>query len=418
MIVNSTVGTVQQSYVEGAGEDVDGTSSDNSLFESDEILPTVEIPDLDAEFQSSFALFDDSRKWRLRSKRLVEDILFEAYCAAEPGDKSFPYDLVRNWTIDLSNEGMKNWFDTDEWEEICSSVPALPNPTAEFGRSLARFHKVKTTADLRKVLNTTSNLPSGTDYDQGRHFDLEWADNAIRQFLPLFEAAGSPLRQSHLEGWYTTHIWSLVLDKCLLSLPYTTLERTEAACRATALRKNRMRTDPTTRMRSGPHLDGIIRSVEDDSHEYGGMEVIKTFHGSTTSRKWLNDNLKLIKALRDMFDRQHELVEHDTSVVKQLQVVGFVTGGLVLSILRLCHPDGYVCVLQRETLQHVPTEVKRLKQLLLLLTKVVQVKAVLHACIDAIESRAQASSEEGLFEEIMNGRAKKGPNLPPAADSP
>jgi hypothetical protein len=104
------------------------------------------------------------------------------------------------------------------------------------------------------------------------------------------------------------------------------------------------------------------------------MEVIKTFHGSTTSTKWLNDDHKLVKALRDMFDRQHELVDHDPILVNQLQLVGFVTGGLVLCISRLCHPNGYVCVLQREGRQEVPTEVKQLKQLLLLVTKVVQVK--------------------------------------------
>jgi predicted nucleic acid-binding Zn ribbon protein len=46
-------------------------------------------------------------------------------------------------------------------------------------------------------------------------------------------------------------------------------------------------------------------------------------------------------------------------------------------------------------------------------------KAVIKGCIDAIESRSQVSSEEGLFEEIMNaGRARKSSTLPPAADSP
>lgn len=273
--------------------------------------------------------------------------------------------------------------------------------------------------DLRNVLNATPYLPSGTVYDPTEHFDLEWANNVIWQFLPLFEAVGNPLRQPHLEGWYTTHIWSLILDKCLLSLPYITLERNEAACHATALRKNRTRTDSATRMRSVPHLDGIIRSVQDVPHEFGGTEVIRTFHGSTTSTKWLNDDQKLGKALRDMFDRQHDLVEHNPALVKHLQLVGFITGGLVLSISRLCHPDGYVCVLKREGRQEVPAEVTHLKHLLLLLTRVVQVKKVIKGCIDAVESRSQVSSEEGLFNEIMNsGTGRKGSTLPPAADSP
>jgi hypothetical protein len=135
-----------------------------------------------------------------------------------------------------------------------------------------------------------------------------------------------------------------------------------------------MRTNTTKRMRSGPHLDGIIRSVEDDLCEYGGMEAIKTFHGSTTSTKWLDDTQKLVKALRDMFDRLHELVEHDSGLVGALQVVGFISGGRWLESFRLCHPGGYVCVLQRDGLQQAPTDVKQLKQLLLLLAKIVQMK--------------------------------------------
>jgi hypothetical protein len=201
IVVNSTVsGTVQ-----GAAETTDeALFSDDSLFGSDEIPPTPESGescDPEDAIRSSFASFDESRKWRLRSsKRAVEDVLFETYCHAEPDDKTFPRGLVRNWTIDLGNEIMKTWFDADEWEEICSSVPSLPKPTAQFGRSLARFHKVlhcarsyvpadhakvKTTADLRNVLNTTSYLPPGMEYDPAEHFDLEWADNVLRQLYVI-----------------------------------------------------------------------------------------------------------------------------------------------------------------------------------------------------------------------------------------
>jgi hypothetical protein len=143
IVVNSTV----SGTVEGAAEAADeALFSDDSLFGSDEISPTpesCESSDPEDVIRSSFASFDESRKWRLHSsKRAVEDILFETYCHAEPDDKTFPRGLVRNWTIDLGNEIMKTWFDADEWEEICSSVPSLPKPTAQFGRSLARFHKV------------------------------------------------------------------------------------------------------------------------------------------------------------------------------------------------------------------------------------------------------------------------------------
>lgn len=146
----------------------------------------------------------------------------------------------------------------------------------------------------------------------------------------LFEAPNEPLRASHMEDWYTSHLWSQIIDSCLLDLPTMTLERKESPCRATSFRKNRNRTKTgglTNRFKIGPRLDGVIRTVEDDYYEYGGMEVARSF-GGVTSTKWLSDSLKLAKALRDMLFRLHELVDHDAAIVKRLQVVGVFNAGM------------------------------------------------------------------------------------------
>ena len=142
----------------------------------------------------------------------------------------------------------------------------------------------------------------------------------------LFEAPGEPLRASHQENWYNCHLWSQIIDNCLLDLGGMTLERGEVTCRATAFRKTRNRTKATKRQKIGPRLDGIIRSVEDDFCEYGGIEVARSF-GGVTSTKWLSDSLKLVKALRDMLFQLHELVDHDPAILKRLQVVGVFNAG-------------------------------------------------------------------------------------------
>lgn len=148
------------------------------------------------------------------------------------------------------------------------------------------------------------------------------------------------------------------------------------------------------RQKTGRHLDAIIRTSEDDSHEYGGMEVASSFRGGTTSSKWLDDNFKLVKALRDMLFRLHELVDHDSAIVKKLQVVGvlnagmcpepkpenllftnsYLNTGLALQVTHMNNPNGYVSLLQREKLQHVPTGVQDLMKLLTLLKNVSQMK--------------------------------------------
>lgn len=126
-------------------------------------------------------------------------------------------------------------------------------------------------------------------------------------------------------------------------------------------------------MKIGCRLDAIIRTVEDDYYEYGAMEVARTFN-SVKSTKWLGDSFKLAKALRDMLFRLHELVDNDETIVKKLQVVGVTNAGLSFQYVRMSHPNGYVCLLQREKLQQVPKVVQGVVDLLHLLMNVVQVK--------------------------------------------
>jgi hypothetical protein len=130
-------------------------------------------------------------------------------------------------------------------------------------------------------------------------------------------------------------------------------------------------------MKSGPRLDGIIRSLDDNTLEFGGMEVARTSHGGTSSTKSLNDTHKLGKALRDMLGRLCQVAVHE-SVRGQLQVVGFITAGLVLESVRLCQPKGHVCVYTRHSRMQVPTDVQNLKSLLSLLCNIVQMKVCIH----------------------------------------
>ena len=186
----------------------------------------------------------------------------------------------------------------------------------------------------------------------------------------LLEAPGEPLRTAHLEDWYSSYIWSSILDDCLLDLPGMTVERKESPCRASSIRKNRHRTK-SHRMKLGARLDAIIRTVEDDYYEYGGMEVARTFNG-VTSTKWLGDEFKLVRAMRDMLFRLHELVGGERGT--RLQVIGVTTAGLRCQWARLGCRAGYVCLLDKEKMGIVPMAVGGLHELLKLLMSVAQMK--------------------------------------------
>jgi hypothetical protein len=127
-------------------------------------------------------------------------------------------------------------------------------------------------------------------------------------------------------------------------------------------------------MKTGPRLDGVVRSVDDDSHEFCAIESAPRLRGGFSATKWLSDNAKIQKVLRDMLSRLVTLVDNDPQIVRRLQVVGISTSGLNLQVTRLCHRKGYVCLSIREKLFGFPDDVMQLKQLLLLLIALVQTK--------------------------------------------
>ncbi|KAA8894156.1 hypothetical protein FN846DRAFT_895348 [Sphaerosporella brunnea] len=382
------------------------TEIDNAFEEeADETRQLPADPDpsaLDLEFQKVYHSFEDSHKWRLSSGCVVEDTLYEAYEREQLSPTLAS--MLRDWTIDLDNKIMQAWFSAADWAEICQSVPTLPQPKETFVRSFARFRNVQTTSDLRNVLSTVGYLPEGVSFNREEHFDLAWADNVVLycSLTPRTNRCAGPTSKAGI-----------------------TFESKEGSCRASALRKNRNRTGPTERMKSGPRLDGIIRSIDDDVFEYGGTEVARTFQGGTKSTKWMHDSRKLAKALRDMLHRLCQAAHK--SKRGKVQVVGFITAGLVLESFRLCNPQGYVCVLKRQSRQQVPTSVKHLKILLSLLISVVQMKQIVAQCVDAVRSHshAAATSEEEWIRELLNTGAEdtgkvglSSGSLPWSADTP
>jgi hypothetical protein len=185
---------------------------------------------------------------------------------------------------------------------------------------------------------------------------------------PIFStSASNPCDMLHWNGRYFT-----VQKSCVRLADHPNSR--EVTCQSSALRKNRNRTETSSRMKTGPRLDGVVRSVDDDSREFCAIESARRLRGGTSSTKWLSDNAKLQKVLRDMLSRLVTLVDNDPQIVRRLQVVGISTAGLHLQVTRLCHRKGYVCLSTREQLFSVPDDVMQVKQLLLLLVAVVRTK--------------------------------------------
>lgn len=165
-------------------------------------------------------------------------------------------------------------------------------------------------------------------------------------------------------------------------------------------------------------MDGIVRTTEDRPMEFCAMEVGKSFHGGETATKWLSDDYKLARVLRDMIWQLHQRVYRDPTITKMLEVVGIVCGGLHLSVLRMSNPRGYVCLLARERPRDVPTKVVDIKDLLVLISLMSRVKKAIHACISTVQKRNKGGTADELMHTLLHGDREKTETLLCAGDSP
>jgi hypothetical protein len=139
-------------------------------------------------------------------------------------------------------------------------------------------------------------------------------------------------------------------------------------------RINSQRNDPSTRLKTGPRLDGILRSLGGPTHEFCAIEAAPSLLSGHVATKWLSDKAKLPKVLRDMLSRLIIVSGHDADIARKLQVVGVSIAGLMMQVSRLCHGKGYVTLLVSEPIWSAPSEIEQITDLLELLPAILSIK--------------------------------------------
>lgn len=390
----------------------DESSDEHSEDESSNEHSDEEFDAADVAFRCSYASFKPEQKWRLPSGRTVEDVLHGAYNPKGPSSVSTS---IRSWVLDLSNPKIQALFVQEEWNAIKAEVPPLPDIDPLFANSFTRFAGIQTIEQLRHVVETTSYMDGGIKY----HYDLEWVDSLVRRYLILLEQQTLTVPERS-ERWYDTMIWAPILDMCYISIPNVILDRSELICQSYMLRKNRNRTDVSSRVKCGPRLDGILRDSQVRSHEFCAIESAPAQPGGTISTKALNDKAKLLKVQRDMLNRQAIEANHERRVVQKLQVFGISTAGLTMQVSRMFHPKGYVSLLMVHEPHTIPHDVRQLPQFLVLLAAVVRTKLAIERSIEVFRSRSSTNDAQSLLEAIRTAgdHCNSDMTLPPIADSP
>ncbi|CAG8816971.1 7791_t:CDS:2, partial [Racocetra persica] len=163
-------------------------------------------------FCKFFEKMDENRKWILESGKCVENTIFK-HCK-ELNTETY----LHSWIIDLEDQDAERLFTTEEWNEIKSEAPKLPKVNPTFAEFIMKFVDIKSTSELRQLLETTPFRNKDEPYDRQQHYNIEWVELIMKEFLIHYEDPNEPLKKSHLESWYDINVWSFIVDHGLRNI--------------------------------------------------------------------------------------------------------------------------------------------------------------------------------------------------------
>ncbi|CAG8685954.1 6487_t:CDS:2, partial [Funneliformis caledonium] len=309
-----------------------------------------EINKMKAEYSERYHKIRPENKWKLPSGKFAEDIFYEYTLNLE----------YESFIIDTSDETIMNLFNDIDRHHI-NTYNILPEPQVD--DKLLDFllrYREKTPQGLRKLINAGIDLPS---YDSQRDFDYHYIHEVFSHLLPRYELRPNDYTNSHLEGWFKTNIWSVIVDCCLLDVVNSEFIRGEGCSRASGQRKNKGRKSSEVRKILGRKCDGILRELGTPD-EFAISEEGRLWDGEDGT-KYLSDGLrKLPKTMRDTLAQKVKKFKLSSVISHQLEIVGFLHSGQYLQQLVMDIPCGSICRLRRYPSTKIPAKLDEIDELI------------------------------------------------------
>ncbi|UZO02113.1 uncharacterized protein OCT59_020607 [Rhizophagus irregularis] len=383
------------------GDEIDD-SCENSLSDHQDLDQTDNEIDDTREKSPSF---QDSRKWRLSTGKVVEDALynFASKCSYEHASHSFIIDPTDQSYI---NEGI---FTVDELNEIKThkrrDLPEIPEDLLNYLMTFAK----STLHELRSAIDQPIKVLQG-EFSPEKHHDYDWARYAMYTILQEYETGS--LRKDHHERWYNMHLWCPIVDRCFSYVDDMDTIRDESCSIASGIRKNANRTasgvNKMERQKVGRRGDFILRTSS--NLEFGGAEAGRTYK-TDKGTKWLVESgLKLPKLLKDMIVQLASNAEWSTPVLRNLKTIGFVHADCRQMLLELDCPEGYVCRLSRGNIFKVADSiVTHTTETLPLIAVTWRAKETIQECLNIVRRRTVKIDDE---KEVLRIIRSAGSNKP------
>ncbi|KAG9307537.1 hypothetical protein G9A89_000016 [Geosiphon pyriformis] len=369
----------------------------NDDDDQDEVEDNVSSMDKGAklEFKKKYMEMRQDTKWKLPSGKYIEDVLYE-YAKNLAHESS-----VHSFIIDTSDATVMNLFSTQDKEHIMS-FRVLPDPEIEdeLMDYLIKYRKFET-QEMRKIVNAGISI---SPYDPKKHFNHHYIHQVFSQLLPRYELRSSDFTTSHLEGWFTSNIWSIVIDACFVGLEIIEFIRGEGCSRASGERKNFGRNNSNVKKLLGRKCDGIVRELG-SSEEYGISEEGRDWTGKDGTKYLADESLKLPKVMLDMLHQK--LRKHGINFVRsrQMEIVGFLHSAQQLQILVLDTPSGYMCRIRRYPSSKIPATLTEVDHLIGMIHDVLVAKFRIMRCMGHSKI-VNLTSNEALKESLKKKAVK------------
>ncbi|CAJ0886020.1 11691_t:CDS:10, partial [Entrophospora sp. SA101] len=339
----------------------ENNENDDAQYSQQENIMNTELIN---DFVGKYNQMKRQSKWQLPSNKYAEDIIFE-YA------KNLSYESpTHSFIIDTENKNIKELFEDEDWCYITShNLSSNPQIDDDLMNHIFKYRKVET-HQMREVINSGLNIVS---YDARKHYNHHYVHQVFSNLLPRYELRQKDFTSSHIEGWYLTNIWSVIIDLCLVDIEELEFIRGEGCSRASSERENRGRDNTNIRMQFGRRCDGIGR-VLGSIDEFALSEEGKNWEGETASKYLLDRGLKAPKIMKDMIQQKINKVGIDFVKKNHIEIIGFHHAAQHLKIHVMDVPAGYVCRLRSSCRTKIPSTLLEVDELITMVNEVLIAK--------------------------------------------
>ncbi|GBC44549.2 C2H2-type zinc finger transcription factor [Rhizophagus irregularis DAOM 181602=DAOM 197198] len=342
--------------------------------------------EMKAEYSAKYHKLHPENKWKLPSGKFVEDILYEYTINLD--HESYLHSFI----IDTSDETIMNLFSEPDQQHIREcNIPSEPQVDDNLLDFLLRYRQ-NNPQDLRRVINIDIDLSS---YNPRRDYDYYYVHEVFSHLLLRYELRPQDFSNPHLEGWFKTNLWSIIVDSCFLDVLDAEFIRGEGCSRASGQRKNKGRKDSKVRKLFGRKCDGILRKLG-TPEEYAISEEGKLWDGEDGTKFLADGFKKLPKTMRDTLKLW----------------VSFILQ-LVMDI-----PCGSICRLRRFPTTKIPESLDEVDELIAMVNDMLVAKLRIKRCLESVNN--YYSSDIELKRRLKNRKEIKagGDNFPDTQKTP